>query len=53
MKPTAHLVNNSRGPVVNQQALKKAFKQNIIAGAALDVFEIEPPDDLEFFFFLI
>ena len=47
MKPTAHLVNNSRGPVVNQQALKKALKQNIIAGAALDVFEIEPPDDLE------
>jgi len=48
MKPTAHLVNNSRGPVVKQQALKKALKQNIIAGAALDVFEPEPPDDLEF-----
>jgi len=48
MKPTAHLVNNSRGPVVKQQALKKALKQNIIAGAALDVFESEPPDDLEF-----
>ena len=48
MKPTAHLVNNSRGPVVNQQALKKALKENTIAGAALDVFESEPPDDLEF-----
>ena len=48
MKPTAHLVNNSRGPVVKQHALKKALKQNIIAGAALDVFESEPPDDLEF-----
>ena len=48
MKPTAYLINNSRGPVVEQQALKKALQQNIIAGAALDVFELEPPDDLEF-----
>ena len=48
MKPTAHLINNSRGPVVEQQALKNALQQNIIAGAALDVFESEPPDDLEF-----
>jgi len=48
MKPSAHLINNSRGPVVEQQALKNALQQNIIAGAALDVFESEPPDDLEF-----
>ena len=48
IKPTAHLINNSRGPVVEQQALKNALQQNIIAGAALDVFESEPPDDLEF-----
>ena len=48
MKPTAHLINNSRGPVVEQQALKNALQQNIIAGAALDVFESEPPEDLEF-----
>ena len=48
MKPTAHLINNSRGPVVEQQALKNALQQNIIAGAALDVFESEPPDDIEF-----
>ena len=48
MKPHAHLVNNSRGPVVNQQALKNALQQKTIAGAALDVYESEPPDDLEF-----
>ena len=48
MKPSAHLINNSRGPVVEQKALKNALQQNIIAGAALDVFESEPPDDLEF-----
>ena len=48
MKPTAYLINNSRGPVVEQQALKNALQQKIIAGAALDVFESEPPEDLEF-----
>jgi phosphoglycerate dehydrogenase-like enzyme len=48
MKSTAYLVNNSRGPVVNQKTLKNALQQNIIAGAALDVFEEEPPEDIEF-----
>ena len=48
MKPSAHLINNSRGLVVNQKALKNALQQKAIAGAALDVFESEPPDDLEF-----
>ena len=48
MKPTAHLINNSHGQVVNQKALKEALQQKTIAGAALDVFESEPPDDLEF-----
>ena len=48
MKPTAYLINNSRGPVVSQQALGKALQNNIIAGAALDVFEPEPPVDLTF-----
>ena len=42
MKPTAFLVNTSRGPVVDEAALAKALKQNWIAGAALDVYEKEP-----------
>jgi lactate dehydrogenase-like 2-hydroxyacid dehydrogenase len=42
MKPTAYLVNSSRGPVVDEKALAEALKENVIAGAALDVFEKEP-----------
>jgi glyoxylate reductase len=42
MKPTAYLINNSRGPVVDELAVASAIKQNRIAGAALDVFEKEP-----------
>src|SRR3989454_10381536 len=42
MKPTAYLVNSSRGPVVDEKALAKALKNKVIAGAALDVFEKEP-----------
>lgn len=42
MKPTAFLVNDSRGPVVDEAALAKALRENWIAGAALDVFEKEP-----------
>jgi glyoxylate reductase len=42
MKPTAFLVNTSRGPVVEEAALAKALKENWIAGAALDVYEKEP-----------
>jgi glyoxylate reductase len=42
MKPTAYLVNSSRGPVVDEKALAKALKERVIAGAALDVFEKEP-----------
>ncbi|UCC34059.1 MAG: D-glycerate dehydrogenase [Candidatus Bathyarchaeota archaeon] len=42
MKKTAYLMNNSRGPVVDEEALYKALKEEWIAGAALDVFEQEP-----------
>ncbi|MGA7220973.1 MAG: D-glycerate dehydrogenase [Candidatus Sulfotelmatobacter sp.] len=42
MKPTAYLVNDSRGPVVDEAALAKALRENWIAGAALDVYEKEP-----------
>jgi glyoxylate reductase len=42
MKPTAYLINTSRGPVVDERALARAIKENWIAGAALDVYETEP-----------
>ncbi|HSA91867.1 MAG TPA: D-glycerate dehydrogenase [Terriglobales bacterium] len=42
MKPTAYLVNTSRGPVVDEKALAHALKERWISGAALDVFEKEP-----------
>ena len=45
MKKSAYLINASRGPVVEQQALIKALKNKMIAGAALDVFETEPLQD--------
>jgi phosphoglycerate dehydrogenase-like enzyme len=42
MKPTAYFINTSRGPLVDQNALIKVLEQRKIAGAALDVFDVEP-----------
>ncbi|WP_296256192.1 MULTISPECIES: D-2-hydroxyacid dehydrogenase family protein [unclassified Pseudomonas] len=42
MKPTAYLINTSRGPIVDENALIEALEQNKIAGAALDVYSVEP-----------
>lgn len=42
MKPTAFLINTSRGPVVDEEALNDALENKIIAGAGLDVYEHEP-----------
>ncbi len=42
MKPTSYLVNTSRGPIVEEAALIDALRNRSIAGAALDVFDVEP-----------
>lgn len=44
MKPTAYLINTSRGGTVDEQALIRALKNGVIAGAGMDVFEKEPAD---------
>ena len=43
MKPSAFFINNSRGPIVDEEALINALKENKIAGAGIDVFTQEPP----------
>lgn len=47
MKSTALLINTARGGIVNEDDLKNALEKNIIAGAAIDVYESEPPVNKE------
>jgi phosphoglycerate dehydrogenase-like enzyme len=42
MKPTAYIVNTSRGPIIEEKALLAALEERRIAGAGLDVFDVEP-----------
>ncbi len=51
MKNSSFVINTARGGIVNQNDLKKALKDGLIAGAALDVFDNEPEDDTELFTF--
>jgi phosphoglycerate dehydrogenase-like enzyme len=42
MKPTAYIINTARGPIIEEKALITALQERLIAGAGLDVFDIEP-----------
>lgn len=52
MKSTAYLINIARGPIIDEAALVQALRNGAIAGAALDVFEKEPPDPENPLFFM-
>lgn len=45
MKPSAYIINCSRGGTVDEEALYNALKEGVIAGAGIDVFEKEPPEN--------
>lgn len=47
MKQTSYIINTARGGIVNQDDLKYALQNNLIAGAAIDAYETEPPEDIE------
>jgi D-3-phosphoglycerate dehydrogenase len=47
MKPSAYIINTSRGGIVDEYALKSLLKNSRIAGAAFDVFLEVPPKDIE------
>jgi len=47
MKKTAFIINTARGGIINEQDLKYALQNNIIAGAAIDTYLVEPPIDKE------
>ena len=48
MKETAYLINVARGAIIDQAALKRTLKSSNIAGAAVDVFEVEPCGDADY-----
>lgn len=47
MKPSAIVINTARGGIIDLDDLKWAIKEKVIAGAAIDAYEVEPPDDQE------
>ena len=48
MKQDAIIINTARGGIINEQDLYEVMQSEHLSGAAIDVFELEPPSDLEF-----